>query len=257
MQSELERIAMLVREEVQALPRDFDRGRELYIGADGTPTESIDKIAEDVILREVNGRDLPVNVLSEEAGYVDRGYKDTLVVDPIDGTHNSVHGIPFFSVSLAVGRRSLDDIQHAILLDLVNGDMYRAQRGHGATMNGIDLRVRSLPTQEPAMLFYLGRFAHPRAFELVKRSSRVRAMGCASLEMALVAQGRFDAYYFNTEVYEKGIRVIDIAASALILREAGGDIVDLKGRRLDMPFDLSARSNFLAYGDPRVKELML
>lgn len=77
------------------------------------------------------------------------------------------------------------------------------------------------------------------------------------MEMALVAQGRFDAYYFNTEVYEKGIRVVDIAASALILREAGGDIVDLKGRRLDMPFDLSARSNFLAYGDPRVKELML
>ncbi len=247
----------MVRKAVQALPRDFDRGKELYIGADGTPTVNIDKVAEDIILREVSERDLPVNVLSEEAGLVDRGHADTLVIDPIDGTHNSIHGIPFFSVSLAVGRGSLDGVEHALLLDLVNGDMYRARRGHGATMNGSPLRVRELPSQEPAMLFYLGRFAHPRAFELVKRSSRVRAMGCASLEMALVAQGRFDAYYFNTEVYEKGIRVIDIAASALILREAGGEIVDLQGRRLNMPFDLSARSNFLAYGDPRVKELML
>ena len=107
------------------------------------------------------------------------------------------------------------------------------------------------------MLFYLGRFVHPRTFELVKRSSRVRAIGCASLEMALVAQGRFDAYYFHADAYEKGIRIIDIAASALVLREAGGEIVDLEGKVLDMPFDLAARSNFLAYGDARAKEVLL
>jgi len=51
--------------------------------------------------------------------------------------------------------------------------------------------------------------------------------------------------------------VIDIAASALVLREAGGDIVDLSGKRLDMPFDLKIRSNFLAYGDDAVKEVLL
>ena len=257
MLSKLERIALLVRDAVQALPTDFDRGKELYIGADGTPTVNIDKIAEDVILRAVEEMGMPVNVLSEEAGMVDRGYEDTLVVDPIDGTHNSVHGIPFFSVSLAVGRDHLDGIEHALLLDLVNGDMYRAQRGQGATLNGHPIHVRHLQTGDPTMLFYLGRFVHPRTFELVKRSARVRAMGCASLEMAMVAQGRFDAYYFNTEIYEKGIRIVDIAASALILREAGGEMVDLEGRRFDMPFDLAARSNFLAYGDERVKELLL
>ena len=82
-------------------------------------------------------------------------------------------------------------------------------------------------------------------------------MGCASLEMTLVAQGRFDAYYFHAELFEKGIRVIDIAASALILREAGGEIVDLEGNVLDMPFDLAARSNFLAYGDERAREVLL
>jgi fructose-1,6-bisphosphatase/inositol monophosphatase family enzyme len=75
--------------------------------------------------------------------------------------------------------------------------------------------------------------------------------------MSLVARGRFDAYYFNAELYEKGIRVVDIAASALVLREAGGEIVDLDGKVLDMPFDLEARSNFLAYGDVRAKEVLL
>jgi fructose-1,6-bisphosphatase/inositol monophosphatase family enzyme len=86
MQRELERIAMLVRDAVRDLPGDFDRGKELYIGADGTPTSNIDKVAEDVILDAVIEMDLPVNVLSEEAGLVDMGYPDTLVIDPIDGT---------------------------------------------------------------------------------------------------------------------------------------------------------------------------
>jgi fructose-1,6-bisphosphatase/inositol monophosphatase family enzyme len=257
MRRELERIAMLVRDEVRALPQDFDRGKELYIGADGTPTSSIDKVAEDIILKAVDDMGLPVNVLSEEAGFVDRGYEDTLVVDPIDGTHNSVMCVPMYSVSLAVGRRSLRGIEHAVLLDLVTGALFEASRGQGATLDGSRMSVRRFETKEPAMLFYLGRFVHPRTFELLKRSSRVRAIGCASLEMTLVARGCFDAYYFNAEEYEKGIRIIDIAASALILREAGGEIVDLENKVLDMPFDLAARSNFLAYGDARVKEMLL
>jgi fructose-1,6-bisphosphatase/inositol monophosphatase family enzyme len=254
---ELEQIATLVRNEINALPRNFNRGKELYMGADGTPTSSIDKVAEDVILTAVKDMDLPVNVLSEECGLVDRGHKDTLVVDPIDGTHNSVLGVPLFSVSLAVGRGSLKGMKHAVLLDLVSGDLFTAQKGKGATLNGRKLKAGKFKTAEPAMLFYLGRFVHPHTFELVKRSSRVRALGCASLEMTLVAQGRFDAYYFNAEVFEKRIRVVDIAASALVLREAGGEIVDLEGEVLDMPFDLAARSNFLAYGDERAKEVLL
>jgi fructose-1,6-bisphosphatase/inositol monophosphatase family enzyme len=257
MRRELERIAMLVRDTVRALPEDFDRGEELYIGADGTPTSSIDKVAEDVILDAVRAMDLPMNVLSEECGLVDRGYPDTLIVDPIDGTHNSVLGVPLFSVSLALGRGSLNGVEHAVLLDLVSDDLYLAQKGRGASLNGRQLHVRRFENAEPAMLFYLGRFVHPRTFELVKRSARVRALGCASLEMALVAQGRFDAYYFHADQYEKGIRIVDIAASALVLREAGGEIVDLNGKTLDMPLDLAARSNFLAYGDGRAREVLL
>ncbi len=123
-------------------------------------------------------------------------------------------------------------------MDLVNDDLYLAQRGGGASLNGRKIHVSgTFENAEPAMLFDLGRFVHPRTIELVKHSARVRALGCASLEMSLVAQGRFDAYYFNTEPFEKGIRVVDIAASALILREAGGEIVDLEGKILDMPFD--------------------
>ena len=109
----------------------------------------------------------------------------------------------------------------------------------------------------PATLVYLGRHAGSETMKVVKRAGRVRSMGCASLEMCMVAQGKFDAYYMNCDIHEKSIRVVDIAASALVLREAGGELVDLQGRRLDMPFVLTARSNFLAFGDPRVREVLL
>ena len=247
---------MRVRDAIQDLPDGFDRGEELYIGADGTPTSGIDKVAEDAILRAVDELDLEANVLSEECGLMDRGYEDTLVIDPIDGTHNAVMGVPFYSVSLALGKDTLLGVRDALVLNLVNGDLFHAEKGKGATLNGCELRVRS-NAGPPAMVFYMGRCVHPRTFELVKRASRVRAMGCASLEMCLVARGHFDGYYFNAEFHANCIRVVDIAASSLVLREAGGELVDLRGDRLDMPFDLAARSNFLAYGDERTKEILL
>jgi len=178
------------------------------------------------------------------------------VIDPIDGTHNAVMGIPFYSVSLAVGRDSLEGVRHALLMDLVSGDVISASKGRGAFLNGRPIATRRCG-RHPASLIYLGRHADPASFERVSRCKRVRAMGCASLEMALVAKGQFDAYYYNSRMPEARIRVIDIAASVLILREAGGEAVDLDGRRLDMPFDLSTRSNFLAYGDQAAREVML
>ncbi|MBU0623224.1 MAG: sugar kinase, partial [Candidatus Thermoplasmatota archaeon] len=88
-------------------------------------------------------------------------------------------------------------------------------------------------------------------------ASRVRTMGCASLEMSLVAQGSAQAHYMNCTNHKRMIRVIDIAASCLILREAGGEVVDLEGKKLEMEFNLQDRKNFLAYGDPKIKEMVL
>jgi len=257
MRKELEAISQRVRDAVWALPESFDRGLELGTGADGTPTSNIDKVAEDVILECVEEMDLPVNVLSEEAGLVDRGQELTLVVDPIDGTHNSTLGIPLYSVSLAVGASSLTGVEVGVVRDLVSDDLFVAERGKGAELNGRPLRVREADPQAPATLVYLGRHACVDTMKVIKKAGRVRSLGCASLEMCMVAQGKFDAYYMNCDLREKSIRVVDIAASVLVLREAGGDLVDLQGRKLDMPFDLAARSNFLAYGDQRVREVLL
>ena len=257
MKETLQSIARLVREAERALPRSYDRARELYQGADGTPTCSIDKIAEDVILQFVEDRDLPYNVLSEEAGFVDRKKKRTLVIDPIDGTYNSVMDIPFYSVSLAIGTNSLKDVEAGLVQNLVTGDTYYAERGKGAFLNDERIQVREFSPFRSVFLVYLGKYSGIDNFETARLAVRARALGCASLEMCLLAEGKADAYYMNCEVHEKSIRVVDIAASVLILREAGGEVVDLMDKPLDLSFDLRDRSNFLAYGDPAVKGLIM
>jgi fructose-1,6-bisphosphatase/inositol monophosphatase family enzyme len=253
----LENIAEEVRMKVNALPKDFDRSKELCMGADGTPTLSIDKVAEDVIVEYVTENDIPLNILSEEAGYLDNHAEKTLVIDPIDGTYNSVMGIPFYSVSMAIGTRSMADVEAGLVQNLVTGETFYAESGKGAFQDGCRLKVRKYVQRQSTFFVYMGKHSKMDCYNVTKKGNRSRSMGCASLEMCMVAKGSADGYYFNADHYDKSVRVIDIAASALVLREAGGDIVDLSGKRLDMPFDLKIRSNFLAYGDDAVKEVLL
>jgi fructose-1,6-bisphosphatase/inositol monophosphatase family enzyme len=254
---ELKVMARKVREMERSLPASYEKGEELRQGADGSPTLAIDQAAEDIIIEHVRSRDLPVNILSEEAGFIDNGKKGVLVIDPVDGTHNCVTGIPFYAVSLAAGSSRMSDITAGVVMNLVTGETYWAEKGKGAFKDDRPIRVREYSPFRSFAMVYMGKYSSPEDFRVAKQAVRARALGCASLEMCLVAEGKADAYYMNCEVHEKSIRVIDIAASSLILREAGGEIVDLTGRPLDMGFDLAERSNILAYGDPKAKEEML
>ncbi|TQS81613.1 hypothetical protein A3207_04215 [Candidatus Methanomassiliicoccus intestinalis] len=253
----LDEIAHRVWRAVNNLPEEFDRGKTLYMGADGSPTSAIDKTAEDAILNAVDDLDLKVNILSEEAGYIDRGYSETLVVDPVDGTHNATLGLPFYTVSLAVGKNSLQGITQAVVKNLVTGDVYTAEKGEGSRLNNKPIHVKEFNTTFPSLLCYVGHHVPQDTFDKVVKCAPIRSLGCASVEMCMVANGYFDAHYYNTNQYSKNIRIVDIAASALILREAGGEIVDLNDKILDMPFDLDMRSGFIAYNDEKVKEILL
>ena len=87
-------IADAVTDAVRAIPSNVDLGEEICMGADGTPTSQVDKIAENTVLMYIESHKVPFNVLSEEIGFVDNGASDTLILDPIDGTRNAVLGIP-------------------------------------------------------------------------------------------------------------------------------------------------------------------
>ena len=111
----LSAIADAVKKAVDLIPTLEERGKDVEMGADGTPTSEVDKIAENTVLDYIVRNNVPLNVLSEEIGYVDNGFDDILVLDPIDGTSNCIAGVPLYTISMAVGRSKLSDIHTAYL----------------------------------------------------------------------------------------------------------------------------------------------
>jgi fructose-1,6-bisphosphatase/inositol monophosphatase family enzyme len=254
MKAELLQMAKLVRIAVSKIPL-VERGRTVAMGADGTPTSYIDRVAEDAILEFMEESDFPANLLSEEAGYIDRGFQDTLIADPVDGTHNASSGIPFYSVSLALGNGSLATVNEGMVMNLVTGETYHASKGQGATLDGVAIHARE-PDNDLLLMSYLGASAQPNTYRIANRFRRVRSLGCVSLELCSVACGQADAFFIDYADVRKSPRIVDIAASILILREAGAEAYDANQEILDMPLSLEARKNMMALGSAKLLEMM-
>ena len=216
-------------------------GNNVGLGADGTVTKYIDKFAEDTALNIVKKSKLRVNILSEEIGFIDNNGDYTFVLDPIDGTRNAYRGIPFYSVSLGVGKTSLNDLEYGIVKNIPTGDIFIAEKNHGAFINKKRIMVPELPDKEMLSSLTLGMNYDDLTLDLAKKD-KVRSLGSASLEMCMVAIGALDFYVVGREY----IRIVDIAASTLIVREAGGVVTNIHGEELDMSFSLDERSSVIA-----------
>jgi fructose-1,6-bisphosphatase/inositol monophosphatase family enzyme len=240
-----DKVEKKVREEKKMNFEKF--GNYLYKGADGTPTQYVDKIAEDVILGILKKSEMAVNVLSEESGFIDFGGDLLIVIDPIDGTRNACRGIPFYCVSIAVGKKSLSDVEFGLVKNIPTGDTYLAEKGKGSFLNGKRIKVND---GSPTIISpVLGRSGNEITWKLVKKNN-IRAMGSAALEMCLVASGSTDAYFMGKEL----LRSTDIAASSLIVRESGGEVFNANGRILDMDLNLDERSSVLALASRKFLE---
>jgi fructose-1,6-bisphosphatase/inositol monophosphatase family enzyme len=225
------------------------------MGADGSPTEEIDRAAERQILQSLEEEGVDWNVVSEEAGIIDRGGHRTLVVDPIDGTHNALRRLPSVSISLALGTENLAGIDLGVVHELSTGITYWAERGGGAFRDGRPMHARSWDARTELVFANLGRYARPHVLTWAGRARRVRALGCASLEMSLVAQGSGDAYLFDNAPDERNLRVTDIAAGYRILEEAGGGAMSTAFQPIgDLALDPQRHTSLLAWGDRRLVE---
>ncbi len=219
--------------------------KEVRMGAYGSPSSLVDIRAENAIVDMVSSEDMPFNIFSEEAGRVDRGYERTLIVDPLDGSYNAEHGVPFFAVSIAIARTGLGDVESGIVLNVPTGDEYYASRGEGAYKNGERIRVDG---SRNLYAVYLGKKAHPKSFEIARKIRRVRTLGSASLEMCLVAEGIADAFLYLFP--NPTLRIVDIAASSLITREAGGMVLGDDLKPLEMGIYDMERRNVVAVATP-------
>lgn len=216
-----------------------DKGRHDYVS-------QVDLMAEESIVGIVHDHYPDHAILAEERGSVGE-HEYTWIIDPLDGTTNYLHGFPVFAVSIAVAHRG--ELQHAVVYDPMRQEIFTATRGAGAQLDGRRIRV-SRRQQLSGSLIATGfpyRIADERVDAYLKmlravilETAGVRRPGSAALDLCYVAAGRVDGFW------ELGLSKWDIAAGALIIREAGGRISDFQGtdRYLD--------SGNVVAGNPKV-----
>ena len=191
-----------------------------------------DLAAERLIVERVRSHYPRHAILAEEAGEIvaigggDAEYK--WVVDPLDGTTNYAHGYPVFCVSIALEHQG--EIVVGVVYDPLRDEIFAAERGGGAALNGRRMRVSETDELNRALLCtgfpydvrQRDQFArHFAAF--IMHAQAVRRDGAAALDLAYVAAGRFDGFW------EEGLRPWDVAAGMLLIREAGGRVTHYDG----------------------------
>ncbi len=249
------KLCRLIANEVDlALSNGVEKPWEIVkIGADGTPTARVDQVAEDAAIMALKNQDIAVRIVSEEVGehVIGESPEYTVVLDPIDGTYNALKNIPFYSISIAIANNDLAHIKFAYIRDLYTKKEYWASKGGGAYSNHVQLRVSDTNNLNGFSVSIYGYKRNvERMIRLTNHIRRVRILGCASLELALVAAGKLDAF-----VDLRGsLRVTDVAAGILLVQEARGAVTDDCGRELTTPLDVMqgveiAASNGAKHGE--------
>ncbi|MBD3214306.1 MAG: hypothetical protein GF311_16975 [Candidatus Lokiarchaeota archaeon] len=242
----LKEMALKVYENVSHLIGTAEGARKIEKGAGGDISMHIDIVAENTIVNIIERDELNVLLLSEEIGkkyfgnkQIVENTKAKIIVDPIDGSTNSSRDIPFYSVSIAYAEgEKIDNIKMAVILDLTNKDIYWAIKNKGAYFNDKKIHIsnRQLGDQlifEVDFNLWNLRRKLKKYSSILRKIYRIRVMGSIALSFCLLAKGSIDGYID----FRRGTRLVDIAASYLILKEAGGKIYSIKGEDLD--FELS------------------
>ena len=188
-----------------------------------------DRRSEEVILSLLQKEFPDHAILAEESGRNETVSKYQWLIDPLDGTTNFAHGIPIFCVSMGLLKNNLPVV--GVVYDPFRNEMFSAESGHGATLNGQPIHVSSRADLGQAVVstgFPYDVRTNPRnnLAQFVKfqlRTQAVRHLGSAALDCTWTAMGRLDGYW------EFGVQPWDVGAGALIVGEAGGHVTFVNG----------------------------
>lgn len=243
----LREVSKQVYENVKNLAGTDDAAGDFGRGAGGDISRNIDIVAEKTVLDYLKKINFDCVVLGEECGRVElsENPKGYLIMDAIDGSANSVRGIPFFCCSLAFATENkLSSITDAVVINLSNGDLYWS-KGKGAYLNDVKIHVQT----KKSVYRIVGVNTSGASPELMKklhpvfeRHNHTRHFGANALEMAFFAQGLIDVFI---DLRDK-IRVQDIAAGYFLIKEAGGLVLDANQNPLDSDLEYETRISFIA-----------
>ncbi len=237
-QSWVPKASEIAREAGARLREFFAQGVETEYKGDVDLVTVADRTAEKLIRSRLS------EVFSDHGIYGEEGTRDRLegefrwYVDPLDGTTNFAHGFPQFCVSMGLEQRPSDlkptedgTLVAGVIYDPLRDELFSAEKGKGAFLNGKPMRTSSIPRLAEALLATgfpsRKRHASPNIHfyqEFTLRSHGVRRAGSAALDLAYVAAGRLEGFWeFNLNPW-------DTAAGILLVEEAGGRVTDFKGR---------------------------
>jgi myo-inositol-1(or 4)-monophosphatase len=211
----------------------------------------VDQASEAAIISHIHQHFPDHTIMAEESGFDNRDQDYTWIIDPLDGTTNYLKGIPVFAVSIAL--KQGQDLTAGVVYDPLRNELFSAARGQGAWLNGQRLQIpdsdeigRALiatgfPFKNQERLSpYLAMFRN-----IFPRTIGIRRMGAAAIDLAYVAAGRFDGFW------EMGLKPWDMAAGALLIREAGGRVSDFWNG------DQFLHTGFLTAGNPAVHKMLI
>ena len=195
--------------------RDFGEIEKLQVSKKG-PKDFVtnsDLKVEKIIIEELKKARPNYSFISEEKGKEKgKDQNNIWIIDPIDGTVNFLHGIPHFAISIAL--KSNDEIVSGLIYDPIKDEIFFAEKNNGAFFNNQRIRVSSKNKIDECLFATSGKIK--KDFDFSYRKS-----GCAALDMAYVAAGRYDGYFQNN------LNIWDIAAGILLVKEAGGVINEI------------------------------
>lgn len=189
----------------------------------------VDKTAEETIVKGLSKILPEAGFITEEKTTTKIGERYNWIIDPLDGTTNFIHGVPAFSVSIAL--KEYDELIAGVIYEINLDECFYAWKDAPAYLNGKEISVSKNNTVGTSLLatgFPYYDFTKQAAYielftELMRSSHGLRRLGSAAVDLAYTACGRFDAFY------EYNLNAWDVAAGIVIVKQAGGEVVNFKG----------------------------
>ncbi|PPR45759.1 MAG: Inositol-1-monophosphatase [Alphaproteobacteria bacterium MarineAlpha5_Bin6] len=240
-----------VRKASKMLIRDFGEIENLQINSKsvGDFVTNADINVEKSLLETLQKYFPDVTYLSEEKGLI-KGNEEMIVIDPIDGTTNFIHGIPI--IGIVVAKIKDDEITDGVIFNPISDEFFWASKGNGAWCNNKRLRVSKRHNLETSIIGT--GIPHSNEIEdkhmkeiynIAKDSSGIRRMGSAAIDLAYVAAGKLDGFW------ERGLNIWDVSSGILLVKEAGGKITELDGNKWNI------NSKDILVSNAHIHELMI
>ena len=230
---------------------------DLGKGAGGDAMKPVDLAAEKAIVETLKKHDVSFTLISEESGVKKFGATPDecyVTVDPIDGTTNLLHGLPFYACSIAVSRKpAVGDVYAGLVVDLFHDVTYTAFKGKGAYRDGEKIETSKTVSLDEAVVgldinTYKVKEVAPKLTALIEKTKHIRHFGANALELCYVANGLTDAF-----IDMRGkLRTTDVAAGFLIIKEAGGIVTTPENQELNVELDPKQTLSFIASGNMQI-----